>query len=132
MQGRTFTLLVVVMLGAAVAGAHHSIAAVYDRNRPVVLDGAVVEFALVHPHPVLTIDVGRGNNAGQWRGEMDNRFELVAIGMTAETFTPGERVVVRGSLSRSQSRALYILRLDRPADGFWYEQTGMSPKTGRR
>ena len=132
MRSRTFTLLVALVLATVAAGAHHSIAAVYDRNRPVVLDGTVVEFALVHPHPVLTIDVRGGNNAGQWRGEMDNRFELVAIGMSAETFTPGERVVVRGSLSRAQTRALYILRLDRPADGFWYEQTGMSPKTGRR
>ena len=59
---------------------------------------------------------------------LDRAHELVAIGITAATFTPGERVVVSGSLARSQQRSLYLLRLDRPADGFWYEQVGQSPR----
>jgi hypothetical protein len=121
-----------VVTGAAGVGAHHSITAVYDRSRQVRLDGTVVEFALVNPHPFLVIDVKDGRDAGQWRGEMDNRFELVAIGVAANTFRPGDRIVVTGSRSRTETRALYILRLDRPADGYWYEQVGMSPKVGTR
>jgi hypothetical protein len=120
-------------LGSIAAQAHHSIAAVYDRTQPVRLDGIVVEFALVHPHPFLVIDVGDDTRGRQrWRGEMDNRWELEAIGMSAGTFRAGDRVVVSGSVARTQPHALYILRLDRPADGFWYEQVGMSPRVGRR
>ena len=63
---------------------------------------------------------------------MDNRSELVAIGVTASTFPPGDRVVVKGSLARTQPQALYLLRLDRPADGFWYEQVGGSPRIRTR
>jgi hypothetical protein len=121
-----------VMAGVVGLHAHHSIAAVYDRSRPVTLEGIVVQFALVNPHPFLVIEVKGSRVEGQWRGELDNRFELVAIGMTADSLKAGERVVVRGSESRTQPRSIYILRLDRPADGFWYEQTGMSPTIGTR
>ena len=61
---------------------------------------------------------------------MDNLHELVAVGVTAATFKPGDRVVVTGSAARNQSPGLYIMRLDRPADGFWYEQVGLSPRVG--
>ena len=59
---------------------------------------------------------------------MDNRSELAAIGVTANTFKPGDRVVVTGSLARNEGQRMYLLRLDRAADGFWYEQVGQSPK----
>jgi hypothetical protein len=117
-------------LGGVAVEGHHSIAAVYDRARPVKLDAVVVEFAMVQPHPFLIVDVKDGSNAGRWRGEMDNRHELVAIGMTADSLKPGDRVVLSGNAGRTQPQSLYIYRLDRPADGFWYEQIGMSPRIG--
>jgi hypothetical protein len=111
------------------AAAHHSISGIYDSSRRITVEGSVSQFQLINPHPLLIIDVKDGaGNTQQWRLEMDNRHELVAIGITATTFTPGERVVVSGSLARSQQRSLYLLRLDRPADGFWYEQVGQSPR----
>jgi hypothetical protein len=64
--------------------------------------------------------------------EMDNRRELVDIGVTAETLKAGERVVATGSPGRSTAiQSLYIRRLDRPADGFRYEQLGYSPRVTR-
>jgi hypothetical protein len=120
----------VMILGGAVAQGHHSIAAAYDRDKPVRLDGIVVQFAMVQPHPYLVVEVKDGRDAGRWRGELDNRWELVGIGMTDESLKPGDRLVVSGSTGRAQPRSLYILRLDRPSDGFWYEQVGMSPKIG--
>ena len=119
-----------MVLGGVVAQGHHSISAVYDRDRPVTLDGSLVEFAMVQPHPFVVVDVKSGNETTRWRGELDNRGELVAIGMTADTLKAGDRLVVRGSQGRTQPRSLYVLRLDRPADGFWYEQVGMSPRIG--
>jgi len=122
----------IISLGSMAAQAHHSIAAVYDRDRPVTLDAVVVEFALVQPHPFVVADVKDGDTAGRWRGELDNRHELVAIGVKADTLKPGDRIVLKGSLARSTPRSIYVLRLDRPSDGFWYEQVGMSPRIGRR
>ena len=123
---------VVIGLGSVALRAHHAISAVYDSSRPVTIDGVVSEFHLINPHPYLIIDVVTDMGVGeQWRGEMDNRHELVEIGVTASTFRPGDRVVVRGSAGRTELRSLYILRLDRTADGFRYEQVGQSPRIRR-
>jgi hypothetical protein len=61
---------------------------------------------------------------------MDNRAELAGIGIDAATFKPGDRVVARGSAGRGHEgrQSLYLLRLDRPADGLRYEQIGNSPR----
>ena len=116
-------------IGGPAADAHHSISSIYDSSRRVTLEGVVAEFQLVNPHPFLFIDVKDGTGEAQrWRLEMDNRSELAAIGVTANTFKPGDRVVVTGSLARNEGQRMYLLRLDRAADGFWYEQVGQSPK----
>ena len=121
--------IAVVAISGARVDAHHSISSVYDSSRQANIEGIVAQFQLINPHPFLFIDVTDGAGIAQrWRLEMDNRSELVAIGVTARTLKPGDRVVVRGSLARTQPQALYLLRLDRPADGFWYEQVGNSPR----
>ena len=146
-----WTLAVAAALALCDPGlyAHHSIFNVYDSSCQATLDGTVAEFQLVNPHPFLFVDVAGGagatsrptdaacterlksllnQTAGRWRLEMDNRGELAAIGVTASTFKRDERVVVRGSLARAEARSMYLMRLDRPADGFWYEQVGQSPR----
>jgi hypothetical protein len=94
----------------------------------VTVEGAVTRFQFVNPHPILAIEVSDGSGTAQWLLEMDNRSELAAVGVTAETFKQGDRVVVTGSLARTQANRLYIYRLDRAADGFRYEQVGGSPR----
>lgn len=125
-------LVLVIVLGGATLSAHHAITAIYDTAKPITIRGTVVEFQFVNPHPVLTIDVA--DDRGQhepWQLEMDNRFELVEVGMSADTFKHGDRVIVTGGPARSRSHALYALRIDRPADGFRYEQVGSSPRVTR-
>jgi hypothetical protein len=127
------SLAAVAIIGSGVLQGHHSIAAVYDSNHQASLDGVITQFQLINPHPLLWIDVTDTNGQTQrWRLEMDNRSELVAVGVTADTLKPGDRVRVKGSLARSQPQAIYLLRLDRPSDGFWYEQVGGSPKIRNR
>jgi len=120
--------LIALLLPTA-ALAHHSISGVYDSGRQVTIDGRVVEFQFVNPHPVLIVAPSGGAEADTrpWRLEMDNRYELADIGVTAKTFKPGEHVVVSGSAARDESHSLYLMKLDRPADGLRYEQIGYSP-----
>jgi Family of unknown function (DUF6152) len=124
------TVAIAMILGSIVAQGHHSISAVYDRARPVTLDGVLVEFAMVQPHPFVVVDVKNGRETARWRGELDNRWELEGIGMNAGTLKPGDRLVLNGQSGRNQPNSLYVMRLERPSDGFWYEQVGMSPKIG--
>ena len=51
---------IVMILGGVVAQGHHSIAAAYDRARPVKLDAVLVEFAMVQPHPFVVVEVKDG------------------------------------------------------------------------
>lgn len=111
-----------LVMGASTVLAHHSIVAVYDFSQRLTLDGAVVEFEFINPHPFLTIDVkGRGSRSERWRLEMDNRWELAELGFANETLKPGDRLVVLANPARSQSRSGYIRRLERPSDGFKYQ-----------
>jgi uncharacterized protein DUF6152 len=118
-------------VAVATAHAHHSIAGVYDSKSPITLDGVVSEFHLVNPHAFLTISVTREGRTETWKLELDNRYELVDVGVKADTLKPGDLIVARGSRARDGSRSIYALRIDRRADGFWYEQVGSSPKIGR-
>jgi hypothetical protein len=126
------SIAVAIAASGLAAHAHHSIAGVYDSSKQVTMEGTVAKFQLVNPHPFLLVDVDGGGRDQQWRLEMDNRHELVALGITPNTFRPGDRVLVSGSLARAHRYSLYVLRLDRPADGFRYEQVGQTPRISRR
>ena len=110
------------------ADAHHSIAGYYDSSREVTVEAVVSQFRFVQPHPFVIVDVRRNGAAEQWELELDNRWELVEIGFTETTLKPGDRVVVSGSPARREPQRLYVRRLDRPADGFGYEQLGTRPR----
>ena len=133
MQGRILSFAAAVAASVMTVQAHHSIAGAYDTNRQVKLEGTVAEFHFVNPHPYVTMQVTNNDgNAQSWRLEMDNRSELADIGIDAATFKPGDRVVASGSAARAKTRGLYLLRLDRPADGLRYEQIGYSPSINLR
>jgi hypothetical protein len=129
---RRLSLTLGVLAIGVTLDAHHAISAIYDNSKPITIQGTVVEFHFVNPHPYLTVDVVDERGKSQmWQLEMDNRFELVDVGMTADTYKPGDRLVVRGGPARGRSNAVYALRIDRPSDGFRYEQVGTSPRITR-
>ena len=77
-------VLLVALAAPGAALAHHSISGVYDSGRQITIDGRVVEFQFVNPHPVLIVAASRAEaGEGPWRLEMDNRYELADIGVTA-------------------------------------------------
>jgi hypothetical protein len=116
------------LIAAAAPAAHHSLSTVYDNSRQVTLTGSVREFQFVNPHPWIGVDVDDNGTARRWRLELDNRWELVNVGMDAGTFKTGDAIVATGSAGRDSARSLYVRRLDRAADGLRYEQVGPSPR----
>ena len=101
----------------------------YDNARQRTFEARVAEFQFVNPHPyvVVAADPDSTGTEQRYKFEMDNRHELVDIGMSAETFKAGDRVVVTGSVSRTSPNGFYLWRLDRAADGLHYEQIGFDP-----
>ena len=120
-------LAAVWLLAAAAPAAHHSIAAVYDSRKQVTVTGIVREFQFVNPHPWIGVDMAEDGAVRRWRLELDNRWELLDVGMSAETVKSGDVITARGSAGRDGARSVYVLRLDRAADGLHYEQVGPSP-----
>jgi hypothetical protein len=114
------------------ASAHHSLSD-YDSSRKTTVEGVISQVQFVNPHPFLILDVKDNSGAvQQWRLEMDNRSELTEAGITKDTLKFGDRIVVSGNPGRSQPRMMYIQKLERPADGFAYEQVGNSPRIRTR
>jgi hypothetical protein len=116
---------------AVTADAHHSIAGMYDQSRRVTLDGVIAQYQFVNPHPFVVVDATVNGTTQSWKAELDNRWELQNVGMTPTTFNVGDRVVVSGSPGRDRTPLLYVWRLERPSDGFIYEQIGTSPRISR-
>ena len=126
-------LALVVVLQTAAYG-HHAIGNIYDSNRRLTLEGVIAGVRFTPPHPFVEIDVTSRDGANErWRLELDNHFELVNVGMTADTLKSGDKVVVTGSGSRNRDeRHLYVRSLERRSDGFLYEQVGSSPRVRMR
>lgn len=128
MRSRRHSGLWSLVLIAHPAGAHHSIAGVYNTNESTEVSGVIVEFRLIRPHALLLLETRAGASEPQvWQLEMDNHFELVGIGITADTFRAGDEVVVNGNPSHDGSSRLYLRELRRPADGLVYAQVGYRP-----
>jgi hypothetical protein len=125
-----------LLFEAFTAEAHHSISGAYDSRRDVRVEGVVTQFEFINPHAFITLEVrDTGRAPQQWRVELDDRGELSDIGMTAQTLRPGDQVIVVGSPARREANRLYLARLDRPADGYSFEQVSGRPRLrspGRR
>ena len=128
--GMKLMVALVVAVAVMPMQAHHSLSE-YDVARKVMLDVVVRDFRFVSPHPYLIVESRVASLASTWRLELDNRFELVEIGMDSNTFTRGDRLLVSGSPGHDQKPILYVRQLDRPADGFRYEQVGSTPRIAR-
>ena len=121
-------LLLGALIIEATVEAHHSIAGAYDTRREVRIEGVVTQFEFINPHAFLTVEVREAGRAPQrWRVELDDRGELSEIGMTAQTLAPGHQVIVTGSPARRGANQMYLVRLDRPADGYSFEQVDGRP-----
>jgi hypothetical protein len=123
-------LAVVLVLINTPLGAHHSLTE-YDIARKATLDAVVREFHFVNPHPYLLVDARAGDDVRVWRLELDNRHELVAIGMASDTFARGDRLVVSGPPGHDQKPVLYVRELRRTTDGLRYEQPDSTPRITR-
>lgn len=119
-----------LVLTSASVQAHHSIAGMYDSRKEATVDGIITQFRFISPHPFIELKDARTGQS--WQLELDNRREFEAIGITADTLKAGDRVIVVGSMSRREANQMYARRLNRPADGFGFEEVGSRPQLSGR
>src|SRR5215510_15797740 len=108
-------LLLVVLLPlvpAGVADAHHAFAPVYDESRTITIKGTVTEFRLVNPHATISLDVvdSTGKHVA-WTVEMAGLLSLSRHGWTPRTLSAGEPITVTGNPTHTGSPRIFFTRI---------------------
>jgi hypothetical protein len=103
--------------------AHHSIDADFTPGSAVTINVVVADFRFINPHPyVRANELGSEGEAQEWMLMLDDRWEMVEAGFTRSTFQPGDELVVTGRPSRREPNTLYVRVMERPSDGFVYQE----------
>jgi hypothetical protein len=83
--------------------AHHSFAAVFDRERPIELTGTVTKVEWTNPHVWFYIDVANDGRIDNWGFEMGSPSGLIRRGWNHNSLQVGHVVSVVGVRARDGS-----------------------------
>jgi hypothetical protein len=129
------SLLAGAFIAAVPAYAHHSFAATYDERKTITVDSKVVEFLYRNPHCLFSVDSADAQgNVTRWSVEWAGAGRMGRAGVSAETFQPGDHVILTGSPSlHPEDHRLHLKSIVRPSDGFKVDnQTLGFPRRGYR
>ena len=123
---RAALLWTVVVLGSASAAwAHHSFAAAFDMNKPVTVQGTIVEVRLENPHSWFFLDVKDANGkVERWGFEAGTPSGMVRNGFKPGIIKKGVAVTIKGFHAKDPSQNAGMLRELILADGTSYGMFG--------
>ncbi len=121
-----WTMTVGALLISPVVCAHHSVAAVFDRDDKITLTGTITEVEWVNPHVYLQLEViGEDGEAVTWAWESLPTRIFLQVGLTEEMLLgDGEPVTIHGIRAhRKEELVGWIYRITY-ADGHFFQIAG--------
>ena len=107
--------IVLVLIYAAQATAHHSFAPHFDGSKKVNISGTVKEYEARNPHSYLHVNaVDENGRTREYVCESHGTTQLSRIGITPQIFKPGTKIRVVGSLSRHDPYMCFFESLELP------------------
>jgi len=98
-------LLVGICAFVTPAAAHHSFAAVFDRDQPIEISGIVSSVEWLNPHVWFYVDVrNEDGKVENWGFEMGSPNGLIRRGWNYESLQAGSEVSIVGVLARDGSK----------------------------
>ena len=123
---RTALIGSLVSLGtAAAAWSHHSFAAAFDMNKPVTVQGTIVQVRLENPHSWFFLDVKDANGkVERWAFEAGTPSGMIRNGFKPGVIKKGVTVTIKGFHAKDPSQNMGMLRELVTADGNVYGMFG--------
>jgi uncharacterized protein DUF6152 len=93
-----------VFLCSTATRAHHSFAAEYDANKPLVLDGTLTRIEWTNPHAHCDMDVADpAGTITEWRVELGGPKVLLEYGWRHETVHVGDHLRIDAAQAKDGS-----------------------------
>ncbi|HTW66425.1 MAG TPA: DUF6152 family protein [Bryobacteraceae bacterium] len=99
----SWIILLATGLPVAPASAHHSVAAEFDLNQRVTLQGRITNIEWMNPHVYLYVEVSSDGKTANWACEAAGPNALARQGWSRATLKIGDRVTVLGYRARDGS-----------------------------
>ena len=109
----------------ATAWAHHSFAAAFDTNKPVTVQGTIVQVRLENPHSWFFLDVkDPSGKVERWAFEAGTPSGMIRNGFKPDLIKPGVEVTIKGFHAKDPSQTMGMLRELVMSDGTVYGMFG--------
>jgi hypothetical protein len=87
------------------AFAHHSLTAVYDPTKPIVIKGKITKLNWANPHIFVHLDVAAdGGKVEQWSFESGPPIALTRAGVKRSDFIIGDEVTITAWAAKDGSK----------------------------